>query len=166
MENLSTGIVMTPDQLLELWQGHRRVTRRVIEAFPEEEFFEFTIGEMRPFSAMVIEIMSMQMPGVYGIATRDWETATHMFAEINKTNFETKEDILTIWDKATRDIDTYWKQIPAERFQETEKAFGQWEAQCYWLIYYFIDNEIHHRGQGTVYLRALDIEPPAFYDRS
>jgi uncharacterized damage-inducible protein DinB len=31
---------------------------------------------------------------------------------------------------------------------------------------YWIDNEIHHRGQGYVYLRALGIEPPAFYDRS
>jgi uncharacterized damage-inducible protein DinB len=28
-----------------------------------------------------------------------------------------------------------------------------------------IDNEIHHRGQGYVYLRALGIEPPGFYDR-
>jgi uncharacterized damage-inducible protein DinB len=34
------------------------------------------------------------------------------------------------------------------------------------LILYVIDNEIHHRGQGYVYLRALGIEPPAFYDRS
>ena len=29
-----------------------------------------------------------------------------------------------------------------------------------------VDNEIHHRGQGYVYLRALGIAPPAFYDRS
>jgi uncharacterized damage-inducible protein DinB len=26
-------------------------------------------------------------------------------------------------------------------------------------------NEIHHRGQGYVYLRALGIEPPRFYER-
>ena len=30
---------------------------------------------------------------------------------------------------------------------------------------YFIDNEIHHRAQGFVYLRALGIEPPFFWDR-
>ena len=34
------------------------------------------------------------------------------------------------------------------------------------LLFYVIDNEIHHRGQGYVYLRALGIEPPLFYDRS
>ncbi|RYD85889.1 MAG: damage-inducible protein DinB, partial [Sphingobacteriales bacterium] len=32
-------------------------------------------------------------------------------------------------------------------------------------ILYFIDNEIHHRGQGYVYLRALGIEPPFFWER-
>ena len=34
------------------------------------------------------------------------------------------------------------------------------------LILYVIDNEIHHRGQGYVYLRALGIEPPPFWERS
>ncbi|WP_367868755.1 DinB family protein [Pedobacter sp. WC2423] len=28
-----------------------------------------------------------------------------------------------------------------------------------------MDNEIHHRGQGYVYLRSLGIEPPFFWDR-
>ena len=34
------------------------------------------------------------------------------------------------------------------------------------MILYAVDNEIHHRAQGYVYLRSLSIEPPAFYDRS
>ena len=33
------------------------------------------------------------------------------------------------------------------------------------MIQYAIDNEIHHRGQGFVYLRALGIEPPHFWER-
>ena len=33
--------ILTPSLLLEAWQGHRRLTRRVIEAFPEKDFFEF-----------------------------------------------------------------------------------------------------------------------------
>ena len=28
-----------------------------------------------------------------------------------------------------------------------------------------VDNEIHHRGQGYVYLRELGIEPPPFWER-
>jgi uncharacterized damage-inducible protein DinB len=44
-------------------------------------------------------------------------------------------------------------------------AFGQYTGALHDLILYVIDNEIHHRGQGYVYLRALGIEPPPFYER-
>ena len=49
---------------------------------------------------------------------------------------------------------------------ETLNAFGQYPGVLHNLILYVIDNEVHHRGQGYVYLRALKMEPPAFYDRS
>ena len=54
----------------------------------------------------------------------------------------------------------------AARFLEVDTAFGAYEGVIFGLFQYWIDNEIHHRGQGYVYLRALGIEPPAFYDRS
>ena len=44
--------VMTPDQLLDSWQGHRRVTRRMIDAFPEKDLFTYSVGGMRPFGAL------------------------------------------------------------------------------------------------------------------
>jgi uncharacterized damage-inducible protein DinB len=44
-------------------------------------------------------------------------------------------------------------------------AFGQYPGKVYDLVLYVIDNEIHHRGQGYVYLRSLGIEPPPFYER-
>ncbi len=33
--------VVTASDLLKNWQGHRRLTRRVIEAFPEDKLFGF-----------------------------------------------------------------------------------------------------------------------------
>ncbi len=67
----------TPEALLDHWQGHRKLTRRVIEAFPADHLLTFSAGGM-----------------------------------------------LNV-----------------------------------------IDNDIHHRGQGCVYLRALGIKPPAGYGR-
>jgi uncharacterized damage-inducible protein DinB len=58
-----------------------------------------------------------------------------------------------------------WAQISAERFRETMTAFGQYEDVAHNLILYVVDNEVHHRGQGYVYLRSLGIEPPPFYER-
>ena len=42
--------------LRDHWQGHRRVTRRVIAAFPERDLFHYSAGGMRPFAAMAFEV--------------------------------------------------------------------------------------------------------------
>jgi uncharacterized damage-inducible protein DinB len=159
-ESITTPGIFTPEALLEHWQGHRRITRRMIEAFPEDKLFTYSIGGMRPFAELVYEFLGMAVPGLTGIATGKWQ----QWADAKKVT--TKKDLLSLWDQATEDINRIWPTIPPQRFSETDKAFGQWEGQVYSFIFYWIDNEIHHRGQGYVYLRSLGIEPPAFYDRS
>ena len=66
----------------------------------------------------------------------------------------------------TADLDRLWPQIPDSRFTETVTAFGQYTNVVYKLIAYAVDNEIRHRGQWYVYLRALGIEPPLFHIRT
>ena len=83
-----------------------------------------------------------------GLATRTWPDRDDP-AERRKLA-ATKDDLLTLWDKTTHQIDAAWAQIPPGRFGETDKAFGMWPGQVYELFLYFVDNEIHHRGQGYV----------------
>jgi uncharacterized damage-inducible protein DinB len=154
----SSAVVITPEQLREHWQGHRALTRRVIDAFPDDQLFSFTVGGMRPFSALAMEFLGMGVPTVRGIVTGEWSS----FEEPKPT---TKAEILKQWDEATAEIDRLWAQIPPQRFQETDTAFGQYTMPIHGLIHYVIDNEVHHRGQGYVYLRALGIEPPPFWER-
>ena len=155
--------VLTPDQLLDHWQGHRRLTRRVIEAFPDDEAFAtFTVGGMRPFADMVTEFLRMAVPITRGVATGEWDG----WAGGNDEGPRTRAEALRLWDEATAEIDRLWPTIPPERFQEVTTAFGQWTGPGHWQIFYAIDNEVHHRGQAYVYLRALGAEPPAFYDRT
>ena len=78
---------------------------------------------------------------------------------------QTKEGLLERWDKVTALIDKTWPTIAPERFQKVEIAFGQYENANYDTLFYFIDNEIHHRAQGYVYLRSLGIAPPFFWER-
>ncbi len=151
--------VITADQLLKQWQGHRKLTRRVIDAFPEKDLFNYSIGGMRTMSEYAMEFLSMAAPTLQGVTTGTWPAGD------DAAKPTTKAGLLDAWDKATADIDTMWAKIPAGRWQETDKAFGQWEMPIHSLILYVIDNEIHHRGQGYVYLRSLGIEPPPFYER-
>jgi uncharacterized damage-inducible protein DinB len=152
------SVTITPEQLLKHWQGHRALTRRVIEAFPEDKLFEFSIGGMRTFADLTKEFLRMAAPTMRGFITGDWSSDD--FATVRS-----KAELLRLWDESTDEIDTLWAKLPPGRFQETEKAFGQWEGAVWSLLWYVIDNEIHHRGQGYVYLRALGIEPPPFYER-
>jgi len=153
-------VVITPEGFLDHWQGHRRVTRRIIDAFPEDKLFDFSVGGMRSFATLAQEFIGMAVPTLRGVITGTWE----QFSEAPKP--ATKAELLQVWDDTTAEIDRLWPEIPAARFQETDLAFGQWQMPMYGLLLYVVDNEIHHRGQGYVYLRALGIEPPPFYDRS
>jgi uncharacterized damage-inducible protein DinB len=155
----STAAAITPEALLEHWQGHRRLTRRVIDAFPEDKFSTFSVGGMRPFGVLAMEMLGMGVPMLRGTVTGDWD-------QMATREAKSKEEVLKLWDESTKQINSLWSQIPPERFHETIKAFGQYEGRVYDLLLYVIDNEIHHRGQGYVYLRALGIEPPAFYERT
>ncbi len=150
--------VMTSQQFLKHWQGHRGLTRRTIEAFPDDKLFTYSIGGMRPFSALAMEFLGMGVPTLQGAVTGTWPKYV-------SPTVTTKTDLLRLWDDATAQIDALWPTIPAQRFQEVDKAFGQWEMSIYALFLYVVDNEIHHRGQGYVYVRSLGIEPPPFYER-
>ena len=154
--------VIDSELLREHWQGHRRLTRRAIEAFPEKDLFTFSIGGMRPFGEMMIELLMMAGATAKGIATGTWNE----FEEEGPQGMSrTKEELLRLWDSETQEIDKYWPQISEERFKAVDKAFNIYEYANYNTILYAIDNEIHHRGQGYVYLRALGIEPPSFWER-
>ncbi|TWV94358.1 DinB family protein [Chitinophaga pinensis] len=160
---ISKPSAITPAELLEHWQGHRRLTRKVIETFPEKDLFSFSVGGMRPFSELALEMISMGGPGIDGVLTGKWSTDFSTYE--NGRGPKTKAELLTLWDELTEKLNRLWPQIPAARFHEIDLAFGQWEGPIHFILFYWIDNEIHHRAQGYVYLRALGIEPPAFWDR-
>ena len=70
---MSNAVVIAPEALLAHWQGHRRVTRRVIAAFPGEEFSSLSIGGMRPFSELTSEMLGMTIPTAQGVLTNEWK---------------------------------------------------------------------------------------------
>lgn len=158
MMNSMTQILSKAD-LLRHWMGHRALTRRVIEAFPEDELFTFSLGGMRPFGELAQEMVSIAAPALRAIVARQ-----AVPYQEDKTP-GTKADLLKKWDADTPVIESLYAQIPEERFHETFNLFGQYDFPIIENILYFIDNEIHHRGQGYVYLRALGVEPPYFWER-
>lgn len=155
-----TSQVISSEDLLKHLQGHRNLTRRTIEVFPEKEFFSHSIGGMRTFAELTMELLGIAGPGIQEIVSGN---SAPLDEKVEHGNSKAK--ILKLWDEATEQIKVLWPQIPTERFQENILLFGMYQGTVISSIFYFIDNEIHHRGQGFVYLRSLGIEPPAFYER-
>jgi hypothetical protein len=85
---------ITPEALLQHWQGHRRLTWRVIEAFPEDQLFNLSIGSMRPFGAQAMEMIGMAAPMVRGTATGEWD-------QLITREPRPREDILRLWNEST-----------------------------------------------------------------
>ena len=96
---------------------------------------------------------------VHGVAAGEWRREPF-------PRPATKAELIALWDQTTAAIQAAFPTILPHRFSEVDKAFGMWEGTGIASILYAIDNEIHHRGQAYVYLRALGIAPPAFPDRS
>ena len=115
---------------------------------------------MRPIAGLASELLSIAVPALKAIISRDSKPYTEEGYVLT-----TKAEYLQKWDEETNEIIKLWPQIKEEDFDQTFNLFGQYEFPIYQNILYFIDNEIHHRGQAYVYLRALHIEPPFFWER-
>src|SRR5215471_5024033 len=107
----TTETVLSPKALLDHWQGHRRLTRRVIDAFPEDKLFTFTVGSMRPFSEMIKEFLKMTEPIAQGVATGKW-----IEYPVDLKAVTTKAELLRLWDECTEKLNAIWPTIPPHRF--------------------------------------------------
>lgn len=158
---LSSATAVPVEAFLAHWLGHRRLTRRVIEAFPDDQLFTHSVGGMRTFGVLALELVDIAGAMARGVATDEWKA----MAGHDKAAAIPKSELLRLHDESTAMIEEWWPRIPQERFTETMTAFGQYPGKVYDLMLYAIDNEIHHRAQGYVYLRSLGIAPPAFFER-
>lgn len=152
--------LVTSETLLSHWQGHRGLTRRVILTFPEDALFTFTPAPpLRPFGEMAWEVVGLVDYLLRGLDTGDWS-----WSPPTQQPPHDRAALLAAWDEQTPRLDAALPTFPIPRLLEKQDmAWGHFSPLE--TAQYLIDNEIHHRGQGYVYLRALGVEPPAFYER-
>ena len=98
--------LLTQEGLLTSLKDVRALTRKVIEAFPEKDLFEFSVANLRPFSQMVEEFLMITN---YIFRETLHEKHTSFYTE---GQFPTsKKEVLALWDKVTEIIDREWKEV-------------------------------------------------------
>lgn len=151
--------ILSLEDFVTHWQGHRALTRRVIEAFPEDQLFTFTAAPpMRPFGMLANEIHLVSEMTLGGLKGGQWNEPDWAAA------LRSRDELLSAWDALSERIAAEAPGANPAFFTDTHQL--PWGEMTGWVAaIYNIDNEIHHRAQGYVYLRVLGIEPPAFYER-
>ncbi|GGR14419.1 DinB family protein [Deinococcus ruber] len=160
MTQTEAPVLLTPEALTRHWQGHRRLTRRTIEAFPDDQLFSFSVSGMRPFGTLAWEMVTTTTYLLNALKSDSWGWE----GLSREPRPQERAALLSAWDDLSARIDAELPGVSLA-FMSTEKdiPFGRQTPTS--ATFYTIDNEIHHRGQGYVYLRALGLEPPAFYER-
>src|SRR4029453_1588452 len=103
----ATENLLSSEALLIHWQGHRRLTRRVIDAFPEDKLFSFSVGGMRPFGELALGLLTMAVPMVRGAVSGDWTASS-------SRDPRPKQEVLRLWDESTQQLESLWPQIPPQ----------------------------------------------------
>ena len=153
--------LLSHESLLEYWQSHRRISRRTIELFPGDQLFSFRPAPpMRSFGEMMLEVIQTLEPNLRGWLTGEW-TKDNPYRDVNN-----KETLLNAWDEMSDTLNQHWAKIAESRLFELEPVYfyGNPSKPHSDSVLYMIDNEIHHRAQGFVYLRMLGLEPPFFWE--
>ena len=158
---MAQPFLILPHILTSHWLGHRRLTRRAIGTFPGDRLFACSpTPTPRPFGEMVGELHGQAGYTLRGLLDGDCGPPT--WGTLPSTDTAA---LLAAWDEQTARIETGLPGVPPERYGETlTLVWG--EMLTFTAVIGSIDNEIHHRGQGMVYLRRLDAQPPDFWDRS
>lgn len=151
--------LLTLEHFYTHWQGHRNLTLRTVEAFPEDKLFSYNVEPLRSFGKMMIEVLEIEINFLHGILSGDWAWKPEY------KNVSSKEELLTAFNEVAGITQKAWAALTPARLEAVETDAGGAEKSNRERVLYMIDNEIHHRGQGYVYLRLLGIEPPAFYER-
>ncbi|QSO54778.1 hypothetical protein JZ785_14185 [Alicyclobacillus curvatus] len=149
---------------LGVWEDNRRLTDHISLALADADAIDKVIVEgMRPFREMVLEIIGMERWNVRGLAHELWDYETP--PESLRT--APVSELMDYGRQVREETRRLWVDIPAEAFTRMRPAPASFippGRAVDWLTY-ALENEIHHRGQGYVYLRLLGQTPPPFYVR-
>lgn len=151
--------LLTLEQLYTHWQRHRHLTIRTVKVFPDEKLFNYFVTPMRSFGKMMVEALEVEVNFLHGILSGDWAW------QPKYKNVSSKEELLTALEQLAPQTREVWTKLTPERLEAIETDAGGAEKSNRDRLFYMIDNEIHHRAQGYVYLRLLGIEAPKFYER-
>ena len=158
---------MTPkQQFLDAYEKEHQTTMRVLRAYPEGKLnlqphpkcktardLAWMFVMERGFGTFVLNNgLASGMPGTSPPAPAEWAT------------------LLSTFEKAHKDFGDLVRSMSDEKLNQTvkfmtgPKAMGDFPRMAF--LWFLLSDEIHHRGQFSIYLRMADAKVPSIYGPS
>ena len=168
MAATATASPSAKEQFLKVYEDEHARTMRVLRAFPAEK------AEMRPHPRCKT---ARELAWIFAIERALATTVMNDgFADRAKPGGKPPEppaswdDVLRAIEQTHRDFGELVRTLPEEKLGQTVKFFtaprtlgdvGRMD-----FLWFIVHDEIHHRGQFSIYLRIADAKVPSIYGPS
>ncbi len=151
-------------QFADVWTRENATTRRVLLSVPPHQ------SEFRPVpntrtARELSTIFSFGQNGIAAALNNQWQWPPQ-FPAIAAT----WADVIGAFDATTVAVKEALKNVPFERFDETVPFFvgpkTPGDVPVGELIWFMLLDSVHHRGQLSIYLRAMNARVPSIYGPS
>ena len=144
--------------MITRWELAKPYTKDYLDAMPEEFYSFRATPEMRTYAQQYLHIAGITYR-LLSIATGTpnpypGDTLEHM------PEMQSKKAVIDVTMKSYDAMIEELKKMSDEQLQEKLTVFGN-EMTKDDVLFKAYENQAHHRGQTTVYLRLKGIKPPA-----
>lgn len=142
--------------LFQALRAHLYIARRLVDQFPDDKIQFKPVPEVRTAAEIAGHIFSLLTEGTDMVLS-----GKH--TPIEPPAFRTKRELLEYMDAQVKTGYANLARITEAQVGAELSAYGStfpgWK-----MLGAIYDETLHHRGQLTVYLRLLGIEPVSIYD--
>jgi uncharacterized damage-inducible protein DinB len=153
--------VFLRNMLLPAIEQEREATRRVLLAVPEERSDYRPDPKSRTARELAWHIVATELDFFRGIAERSFDS---MEEAANPTS--SMAEMIALYDGEFPAGAARVRELTSEQLISPINFFGIFNLPAVMYLTFLNNHTIHHRGQLTAYLRAMDSRVPSIYGPS
>ncbi len=144
---------------IKVLQDERPRFRKAVEALPEDKHGHKVHDKSREAGSLAGQL-AMQFGSSVEIITKG-------APKFDMPKPKTKQEMLQMFDSGVDELIAAVKNVSEDDWLNGEAAMGEmWKTKKYWMVWGFLFDAIHHRGQLTTFLRNMGAKVPSIYGPS
>jgi uncharacterized damage-inducible protein DinB len=145
-------------QLVKEWERAKVFTVEYLNTMPADKYGYKVQDSIRNFAQQMLHLAGGNVFLMMN-ATDETPPAGFSPALEQRASAQTKDSVMAFVTQSYDYCIAAVKSLPVSRWGETKKLFSFTETRFALIIKTF-EHQTHHRGQTTIYIRAVGVKPP------